>query len=224
MNWTFNTVWFDQLPGAVFRSVDFAEPGTTATLLSGAQYLHVRSFASATRDFADFTADSSVEYVELAVGNVQSFKGISRLRSLCRLELHYCLKLETDAGLAEAPKSLRWLHVNQSRKLHLGDELLGLSQLRVLCLNNCAPLPSLEFLASFPYLLDFRFVGTTVLSGDLAPILRHPTLCSVGFLNKRHYNMKFEEIEQRLTERRNASIEIARNGPYATFRYKAIDA
>ena len=223
MDWSYNTVWFDQLAAGDARSVDFGKPGTTAAMLSGGRYLLVRSFKSVTGDFCDFPAARAAQYLELAHANVRSFRGISKLGSIRRLELHYCLKLESDAGLSEASGSLRWLHINQSKKFHLGDELLSLSKLRVLCLNNCAPLPDLEFLRRFPQLLDFRFVNTNVLSGDLAPILRHPTLCSVGFLHKRHYNMKFEEIELQLAERRKASIEVARKGTFETFRYTAID-
>ena len=224
MDWSYNTVWFDQLADGDVRSADFGRPGTTPAMLLGGRYLLVRSFKSATGNFADFPSDGSVEYLDLTLANVKSFKGISSLGRVRRLELHYCLKLESDAGLSEASGSLRWLHINQSKKFHLGDELLGLSKLKVLCLNNCAALPDLEFLSRFPHLLDFRFVNTDVLSGDLAPLLRHPTLCSVGFLNKRHYNMKFEEIKLKLAERRAASIAVVHKGKYQTYRYTAVDA
>lgn len=224
MDWSYNTIWFDQLADGDVRSVDFGKRGTTAATLSGGRYLLVRSFKSDTGDFADFPPASAAEYLELSLANVRSFRGLSNLSNMRRLELHHCLKLESDAGLSEASGSLRWLHINQSKKLHLGDELLSLSKLGVLCLNSCAPLPDLEFLQLFPQLLDFRFVNTNVLSGDLTPLLRHPTLCSVGFLNKRHYNLKFEEIERKLADRRKASIEVARKGTYKTFRYRAIDA
>lgn len=224
MDWRYNTVWPDQLPQREVRSADLGKRGVGREALPGGRYLWVRSFKSQHRDFHDFPANGSAKYLELTLANITSFKGVSVLGKIKRLELHYCLKLESDNGLAEISDSLEWLHINQSKKFRVGDELLSISRLKVLCLNRCAPLPDLEFLSRFPQLLDFRFVDTNVLNGDLSPILRHPTLCSVGFLDKRHYSMRSKEIEGRLAERRAASIALAHKGPYETYRYTAIRA
>lgn len=183
------------------------------------QYLRVRNFKSRTRTFEDFPANRSVKFLDLSVSNPTSFKGVSVLGKVKRLETHYCLKLESDEGLSEVADSIEWLHINQSKKFRFGKELLGLPNLRVLCLNSCGPVPDLEFLSHFPCLLDFRFVDTNVLSGDLSPLLRHPTLCTVGFLNKRHYNRRFEDVEALLSERNSKSRTTVRKGPLETFRY-----
>jgi len=222
MDWTYNTVWFDQLPKSQVRLANFGKPGIRPETLLGAQYLVLRSFKSSRKNFEDFPANGSVKYLELTLANMTSFKGVSVLGKVKRIELHYCLKLESDTGLSEVSDSLEWLHINQSKKFYLDEELVGLSELKVLCLNNCAPLPDLEFLDRFPRLVDFRFVGTNVLSGDLSPIIRHPTLCSVGFLNKRHYNMRDVELKRKLAERRTASIALAQKGPYQTYRYTTL--
>jgi hypothetical protein len=224
MDWRYNTIWFDQLPAGEARTADFGRRGTTKESLLGGQYLQVRGFKSKRKSFEDFPANGTVKYIHLSLSNVTSFKGVSVLGKVKRLELHYCLKLETDHGLSEISDSIEWLHINQSKKLSLGDELLGLSNLKVLCLNSCAPLPNLKFLDCFPQLLDFRFVDTNVLDGDLTPILRHPTLCSIGTLDKRHYNMRWEDLQNSLATRRAGATTIARNGQWETFRYTAIKA
>lgn len=224
MDWTYNTIWPEQLQPSELRIVDLSKSPSIGGSLAGGSYLFVRGFKSALRNLTDFPVKGSVKHLQLTMANITSLEGLSSLGKVKRLELDYCLKLQSDSGLSEAADSLEWLHITQAKKFPLGQELLGLSQLKVLCLNNCAPLQDIEFLSYFPNLVDFRFVETNVLSGDLSPLLRHPTLCSVGFLDKRHYNLRSREIEEKLQERRNASITIVHNGPYETFKYKALSA
>lgn len=226
MDWRFNTVWFDQLPKSMVR-VSVPTPGKHATVgdsLAGGQYLNVWRFNSEPKSFEDFPARKTVKYLELTHSNITSFKGVSTLGRVKRLELRHCLKLESDHGLSELADSLEWLHINQSRRFRFGKELLGLSKLRVLCLNSCGPLRDLEFLDRFPLLKDFRFVDTTVVNGDLSPILRHPSLCTVGFLDKRHYNMKSAEVEARLAGCTAKTVVFAYKGSCVTFRYKGMRA
>lgn len=224
MDWTYNTIWTDQLPPSELRIADLSVSPSAKGSLGGGSYLFVRGFKSVLNSLEDFSVKGSVKYLQLTMSNITSLKGLSSLGKVKRLELDYCLKLQSDGGISEVADSLEWLNITQAKKFPLGQEVMGLSQLKVLCLNNCAPLQDLEFLNYFPNLLDFRFVETKVISGDLSPLLRHPKLCSVGFLDKRHYNMRSSEVEEKLRERRNSSITIARNGPYETFKYKALSA
>lgn len=99
--------------------------------------------------------------------------------------------------------------------------MFSLKNLRVLCLNSCGNLENLHFLKQFPNLIDFRFVDTNVLDGDLSPILDHPTIRSVGFLNKRHYNIKDDKMDAMLKDK-NSEEEVrtvVKLGEYETFKY-----
>lgn len=222
MDWRFNTIWFEQLPADACISVDFGDKSVNRSSLQNANYILARGFKSKVADLTDFPAKNFVNFLNLDLANIRSFSGIGRLGKIKRLETHYCLKLESDVGLSEIGESLEWLHIKQSKKFSLGKELLALHNLRVLCLNTCSPLQDLEFLSLFPKLVDFRFVDTNVLSGDLTPILKHPTLCSVGFLNKKHYNIRDTEVDEHLKLRRKAAVAFAHKGIYETFRYLAL--
>jgi hypothetical protein len=60
-----------------------------------------------------------------------------------------------------------------------------------------------------------------VLDGDLSPILDHPTIRSVGFLNKRHYNIKDDKMDA-LLRHKNGGEEfktVIKYGKYENFRY-----
>ncbi|WP_228520558.1 hypothetical protein [Flavobacterium sp. CSZ] len=159
-------------------------------------------------------------YLELNCANIKNFTGLEKFNNLKRLELHYCVKLQEDRGLNQIRNSLEFLHINQSKKLKFTDELLKLKKLKVLCLNACAPIENLNFLNSFPNLIDFRFVNTNILDGNLKPILEHPTLRTVGFLNKKHYNYKSEKIKQELENKGDKEYKtIVEKGEYSTYRY-----
>ena len=222
MDWRYNTIWTEQLSEADFAAVIFNNSCISPADLTDKRYIIATKFKSKSGDLRDFPAVGSVDYLEIALSNVKSFTGLTHFGQLKRLEAHYCLKLESDEGLSEVKDSLEWLHINQSKKFSPGKELASLSKLRVLCLNACAPLPSLEFLYDFPNLVDFRFVDTNVVNGDLTPLLNHPSLCSVGFLNKRHYNLKDTDVKDRLEQRKSAAIEKAFKGEFQTFRYLAL--
>ncbi|MFZ2974131.1 MAG: hypothetical protein WA049_15955 [Ferribacterium limneticum] len=223
MDWRYNTVWFDQLPDGMYGALDFDDRTQAKLRLDGYSYALARKFRSKSFDLEDFPADEAIQYLDLEQSNIHSFTGLSRFGRVKRLEAHYCLKLANDGGLSDVKDSLEWLHINQSKKFSVGEELLSLHNLKVLCLNSCAPLADLDFLSAFPKLVDFRFVDTNVLSGDLTPLMKHPTLCSVGFLNKRHYNVSEIEADDHFSRKKMAAIEKVYKGQWETFRYIALD-
>jgi len=73
-----------------------------------------------------------------------------------------------------------------------------------------------------PNLLDFRFVGTNVIDGDLQPLFEHPSLVSVGFLNKLHYNYDEKEVEAHFADRGEKARIYVHKGPYRTFTYRGV--
>ena len=222
MDWRFNTIWLDQIPEELVELNTFEGLGKADASSSNIEYLISNNFKSTNKSLLDLPNNDSLLYLELNKANITSFSGVSKFKNLKRLELHYCLKLTSDNGLDEVKDSIEWLHISQSKKFSFSKNLLKLSNLKVLCLNNCGPLTDLSFLDSFPKLVDFRFVGTNIESGDLTPLLSHPNLCSVGFLDKRHYNLKSEEVTRHLAQKKSASIALAHKGKYETFRYLAI--
>jgi hypothetical protein len=73
-----------------------------------------------------------------------------------------------------------------------------------------------------PHLLDFRFVGTNVLDGDLTPLMKHPSLVTVGYMNKRHYNVSRQDIDAHLAARWEAERVYAYKGEWRTHTYRGL--
>ena len=222
--WRNNTIWFDDIPNDLFLQLNLKEEKLKKDILKDIEYLilwHYKKGKSG--NFVDIS--ESLVFLNLIWSNIQNFDGIERLTKIKRLELDYCVKLENDKGISKLADTLEYLHIDNSKKFVPGEEFFSLKNLRVLSLNSCGNLENLSFLSHFPKLIDFRFVDTNVIDGDLTPIKEHPTIRSAGFLNKRHYNLSEEKIESHLKEKNEGmdykTTIMKRDGSrkYYSFRY-----
>ncbi|MFC7373062.1 hypothetical protein ACFQPF_15585 [Fictibacillus iocasae] len=220
-NWKNNTIWFEQIPKSLQAYVDLKESNGRDLELGNIEYLTLVHHNNKTRHLMDLHLPETLQYLDLTSSTIQNFIGIEKLTGLKRLELHYCTKLHSDEGLSCLADTLEHLHINQSKKFVPSEELLSLKNLRVLRLNTCGELENLQFLNQFPKLIDFRFVNTNVRDGDLTPIVNHHSIRSAGFINKRHYNIKDDEMKEMLMKKNDGKAfkTIMTYGKYETFRY-----
>ncbi|WP_203340139.1 hypothetical protein [Planococcus beijingensis] len=220
-NWKNNTIWFEDIPTELQGYINLKEEKMEIESLSEIEYLTLWHYKSKLHNFEELPYMEKLLYLELNWSNQHDFFGAKKFPALKRLELHYCTKLASDHGISNLASTLEHLHINQSKKFEMSDELLSLKNLRVLCLNSCADLPNLGFLKHFPQLINFRFVDTKVVDGDLTPILEHPTIRRAGTMDKRHYNMSSEKLN-RLLEQKDGGQEyrsVVKKGKWETFRY-----
>lgn len=222
MDWRFNTIWFEQLEQDKIYQYDFKKNvvETENKNFNNAEYAIIWHLKEKLKAFDNLPEHKRLLYLELNQANIKNFDGVEQFKNLKRLELHHCLKLENDFGLSRIKDSLEFLHINTSKKFKFSNELPELKKLKVLCLNDCGSIDNLNFLNSFPNLIDFRFVNTNILDGNLRPILEHPTIRSTGFLDKRHYNFKSEHLKSALESKSgDANKTIVRKGDYLSYRY-----
>jgi hypothetical protein len=218
MDWRYNTIWFDQIDPSKVAILD-CKPNAPQDL-EGLEYVTLWHYKQSNSRLDRLPESNSVKYLEMNLGGTTSLNGIGRLPALRRLEIHHCTKLESDDGISEVGSSLNHLHISTCKKFTLLGDLLSLKHLEVLRLNNCGDIEDLEFLDDFPRLIDFRFVGTKVKSGDLSPILAHQNLKSVGFDDKRHYNLKTRQIEAALAEKYPGPFkDFVHKDEWTTFKY-----
>ncbi|MGE7649116.1 hypothetical protein ACQKM1_15190 [Peribacillus frigoritolerans] len=219
-NWRNNTIWFEQIPDNLQSYLNLKEDKFNEMQLENIEYLTLWHHKK-NKQGNFVSIPENLLYLELNRSNIQDFLWIEKMNKLKRIELHYCTNLQNDFGLSVLANTLEHLNINQSKKFVPNEELFSLKNLRVLCLNSCGSLENLNFLNQFPNLIDFRFVDTNVLDGDLSPILDHPTIRSVGFLNKRHYNINDGKMDALLKDK-NGGEEfktVIKYEKYETFRY-----
>jgi hypothetical protein len=220
MDWRFNTIWFDQIPDSNIFNCNYKDKLFSENKFEDVEYATTCYFKYKGLAFDLLPQSDRLLYLDMSLANIKDFSGIDRFKNLKRLELHHCVKLENDKGLGQLGDKLEFLHINLSKKFKFTDELLRLKKLKVLRLNTCGQLDNLDFLNNFPNLIDFRFVDTNVLDGNLKPIIDHPTIRTVGFINKRHYNYRDDKIKLELENKFNSDYKtIVHKGQYLTYRY-----
>lgn len=149
-----------------------------------------------------FPWPASIKKVTFSHGSLASTLGIAAAPStLLRLELD-CSKQLVEVEIPSS-SSLRELQIDTCGKARLG--VLSPS-LRVLGVDKAAPIPTLAFLDALPNLESFGFGSTSVEDGDMAPILRHPTIRYVQMVNKRHYSHSDKDIDAVMRERGGYAI------------------
>lgn len=191
---------------------------------TGCKYVDVYGFMPPSASLKEMRGVDSAVYLHLTNSNIRTLDGVAELGPIKRLEMTYCLKLEDSSGLLGLQPTLEWLSLDQCRKVRVHQILRHFPSLKVLCLNQCAPLDDLSFLKQLPQLLDFRFVNTNVLNGDMTPIIEHPSLVSVGFLNKRHFSHTEAELDAYFRGKDEKLLLWAHMGKYRTFKYKTMQA
>lgn len=229
MDWTYNTIWFEQLPEGEFQHVMFGKKTSNWEVPPGSYYI-IDDYKPRSKSLRELKGLSSPKYLELIRSNIHSFNWLDHLGTIKRIELKHCIKLESLEGIAELRNDLEWLHINTSRKLSVTNELTSLKNLKVLCLNSCGPIGNLDFLYELPELIDFRFVDTNIIDGNLRPIFEHPKLLNVGFLNKRHYNVTEKEADAYFDSKGEAGkVWVSKEstnpnylGTFKTFKYRSI--
>jgi hypothetical protein len=220
MDWRYNTIWFEQLNADNYLNQDLKVTRKLSDNFTKVEYTILWHLKRKEASFDNLPDSDRLLYLNLHWANVKDLRGIEKFSNLKRLELHYCTKLETDLGISKLSETLQHLHINRSKKFSFADELLSLNKLRVLCLNACGPIENLSFLKHFPNLIDFRFVDTNIIDGDLTPIIEHPTIRSVGFLNKRHYNLSEDQVDKELSSKSDVDYQhYAYKGQFRTYRY-----
>lgn len=220
MDWRYNTIWFDEIEEKKQLILDCKERSINLFDFANLEYAMIWHFQHKGISFEILPKSNALLYLELNWANIQDLNGIAKYENLKRLDLHYCVKLQNVFGLSSLKNTIEYLHINQSKKFAITEELCQLKKLKVLCLNSCGAIENLQFLEHFPDLIDFRFVDTNILDGDLTPILRHSSIRTVSFTNKRHYNFKDNQIKLELDKLSEPYEDWVSKGDYKTFKYK----
>lgn len=222
MDWRYNSLWFELMePGKIYVE-NFKEKTTYGNINNRemAAYAFLNHLNLEKNGILDLLPSDKILYLDLTWANIKNFECLQNYSGLKRLETHYCTKLATDIGLENLSNTLEFLHINQSKKFKFSDPLLQLKKLKVLRINACGSIESLDFLKHFPQLIDFRFADTNVLDGNLSPILMHPSIRTVGFLNKKHYNYKSEDLTLELQSKFDTEYKTPiYKGEFMTYRY-----
>ena len=120
---------------------------------------------------------------------------IPPLSSLNRLAL-FVTNITSLVGIGQFPvrevrATLKNLEFDSCKQIGNYEALSEVTALKKLIIVNSGPIQSLSFVKTLEGLEFLSFVGTSVIDGDLSPLIG---LNYVGFENKRHYSHTSEEL------------------------------
>jgi len=82
MDWTYNTLWTDQLPTNTYRSVDLKVGQTKVEDATNYPYVVLSGFKPKSHSLTNLVGIASAQYLELIHSNIRTFNAISRLGGL----------------------------------------------------------------------------------------------------------------------------------------------
>ncbi len=159
--------------------------------------LRMSRYKSVEGDLSAFCSLSNLESIVLKVCNIKSIGDLSCLTKMRRLKIARATKLMSLAGI-EALSGLRELHIEGCRKIAKIDPVGQLKDLERLLLPNNGEIESIKPLHRLKKLRKFLFYDSTkIMDGDLTPLKALPDLEDVAFAQRRHYNLKREDLPRR---------------------------
>lgn len=150
---------------------------------------------------------SNLDTLKLSFSSIQSLHGISAISGLKCLYLCNNRKLLDISDLHSVSKSITALRIQNCPQITDFSILHDMENLELLELWGTNELPDLSFIARMPNLKTFIF-NMNVHSGDLRPCLGLRYAYSAN--NRRHYNLKDEELPKVEFCHGNDSIELWR--------------
>lgn len=162
--------------------------------------LKLRQVNAVTGDLTDLVNHRNLRQLALVDGQIQSLNGIEKIAQLERIELSYMTTL-TDLNALLSLANVYSLELYSNANAVNSDVIRLLLNLRVLKVFEGGDVRSLRFINDLPELEELSFVSTNIVDGDLSPLLQHPTLRTVSFLDKPHYSHQFSDINAHLAKK-----------------------
>ncbi len=201
MYWKNKHIRLNNLPKEIYVNFNWKETNYKTLDYSNCKYLVIWHHQNKDKNFNNLPEIENLEYLEINWSSSNSLIGLEKYKKLKRLELHYCTKIESLSGIDNINTGIEYIHIEQSKKLKGHADIIKLQNLETLCFNDCGLVENIDFILNLKNLVDFRFVNTNILDGQLEPLIKHPKLKNAGFLNKRHYSHKDKEIKMVLEDK-----------------------
>ncbi|MBP8083937.1 MAG: leucine-rich repeat protein [Spirochaetes bacterium] len=163
--------------------------------------LYIYSYKPKEPDLYEFSNLKKLKSLEIVRCPVITMKGIDSLKTLKELTIRYFTKLEeiTDITKLKYLESLEIDHCRKIKDIDIISELRGLSLLGI---NSCGTIESLKFLKKIKTLKRMAFLETEIMDGDFSFFLDMPLFEYAGYLNKKHYSIKSDDLNSSLNKKK----------------------
>ena len=178
-------------PNLTTLACDFSRRLLSLEACERLQNLTLTGFKPRDKTLNEIPPLSSLNRLALFVTNITSLVGIGQFPVLEELALYKARQLSDISALREVRATLKNLEFDSCKQIGNYEALSEVTALKKLIIVNSGPIQSLSFVKTLEGLEFLSFVGTSVIDGDLSPLIG---LNYVGFENKRHYSHTSEEL------------------------------
>lgn len=159
------------------------------------RFLYIEHHKSKKKDLQDIPCFENLEELSLTFSNAITLEGLKHYPHLKKLELEYCMKLVEIKDILAVKGSLESLRISFAKRIKDYEVVADLPLLKTFGFSNCGEIKDLYFLNKMRNLINFMFVSTNVINGDLSPLL-DKRFNFIGSFDKRHYSHKMKYIKE----------------------------
>lgn len=188
---------FNKLPNLIECEFEWIHGSGSIFFCAGLQKLMLNCYSGS--DFTEIANLYNLQSLQVFNSRIKSLKGIEKLRNLKSLTLRNLKQLTSISTLCEL-KGLKELELYSCKKIENYSCIFELHHLTKLNLLDQGPIRSLSGIENLIELEQLVFFeSTNILDGDLSALLNLKKLVNVAFQNRKHYNLKRENLPQWLT-------------------------
>lgn len=167
--------------------------------LSSIEYLNIIKYPY--EDLVSLHNYSKLKKLQLTSTKLKSLKGIDNLINLKSVDLFKCNQLESLESV-DRLELLEELEIENCKKINNLYQLSNLVNLKTFLIEDCGNIQSLKPLQNSLNLIKVWIGGnTTVIDGDIEVVIKLPKLKELWFVNKKHYNIKVNEVQEILNNK-----------------------
>jgi len=166
--------------------------------------INLIGFMSKNKDFSELSTLTNLDTIRIVKGNIESLQGIQNLKNIQCLYLYNLRYLKDISGLQHITKTLKALRIENCANIEDFSVLEKLENLELLDLSGSNSIPNIRFIEKMKRLKTFVF-SVNVVDGDLSLCKNLKYVYSEK--NRKHYNIKDDELPKGIYVRGNEDIE-----------------
>ena len=199
-----STIDYSKINGLIELFVSFNKGTLNFNRIETLKSLRVGNFKGEKNDISNLFCSKELDTLQLIDCKIQSLNGIEKAPQMQCVYLYYNRMLRDINALNSVKDTLKALRIENCSKIEDFSVLSELENLELLELSGNNTLPSLDFLKSMKNLKTFIF-NMNIIDGNLTNCLDLSYVYSEK--NRKHYNLKDEDLPKGLYVRGNENIE-----------------
>jgi hypothetical protein len=172
------------------------------------------------KNLQDLRNLQNLKHIDITSSSIETIDGIDHLKNLETIEIYYNSKLldlsllskcktlkkiklsnlskVTNLNFLSSCKNLEFITVTECKNIIENESLFKCESLKVIGYYNSGSIATINGIEHLKYLERFNIGNTNIEDDNLEPLLRLENLTTISFKDKKHYNLRLEEVQSKL--------------------------